>query len=135
MSWESREGREYYTRSRRVGGRIRRQYVGRGELAELAAAADACRRAQRQIQAQEQRAEKARWQAAAQLLLELDAGVDLLAQAALLAAGFRQHDRGEWRRTRYDRDDKGQHAPEGGESWGPGPAGHGSREAECPPGD
>jgi hypothetical protein len=105
MSWESREGREYYTRSRRVGGRIRRQYVGRGELAELAAAADASRRAQSRRQAEEQRAARARWQAAEQLLRQLDAGVELLAHAALLAAGYRQHARGAWRRRHVQNDE------------------------------
>jgi hypothetical protein len=79
-----------------------RQYLGRGEVGELAAAADACRRAQRQIQAEHQRAARARWQAADQLLRELDSGVDLLTRAALLGAGYRQHARGHWRRRRMD---------------------------------
>jgi hypothetical protein len=136
MGWDiHRGGRKYYTRSRRVQGRVVRRYVGAGDVGELAAAADACRRAQRQAQASELKAERARWQAAEQLLRELDAGVDLLAQAALLAAGFRQHDRGEWRRTRHGIDDEGRNTPEVGGSWSPGPAGLGSREAEGAPGD
>jgi hypothetical protein len=105
MSWETRQGRRYYTRSRRVKGRIQRRYIGGGELGELAAAADACRRAQRQRQAQEQKAERARWQAADQLLRQVDAGVDLLVRAALLAAGYRQHARGAWRRRHVQNDE------------------------------
>jgi hypothetical protein len=102
MGWDTHSGRQYYTRTRRVGGRFVRQYLGRGEVGELAAAADACRRAQRHIQAEHQRAERVRWQAADQLLRELVGGVALLVRAAVLVAGYRQHARGEWRRRRMD---------------------------------
>jgi hypothetical protein len=103
MGWDfHRGGRKYYTRSRRVQGRVVRQYLGRGEVGELAAAADACRRAQSRRQAEEQRVARARWQAADQLLRELVGGVALLVRAALLVAGYRQHARGEWRRRRMD---------------------------------
>jgi hypothetical protein len=96
MGWD----RGYYYRARKVNGRVVREYVGRGEVAELAAQADAIGRADREAEREARRAERAE-------LEELDAGVnelnqlaDLLARAALLAAGYRQHKRGEWRKRR-----------------------------------
>jgi hypothetical protein len=101
VSWETRRGRgRYYTRSRRAGGRIVRQYVGTGPVAELAAAADALRREGRRARAAALQAERARWEAARAALRRFAAGADLLTRAALLAAGYHQHDRGAWRRRR-----------------------------------
>jgi hypothetical protein len=74
-------------------------------VGELAAAADALRRAQRQAQANERRAREAAWLAADEPLRLLEDEADLLARAALVAAGYRQHDRGEWRRRRHERGD------------------------------
>jgi hypothetical protein len=98
MGWETRRGHgRYYTRSRRVNGRVVREYVGGGLLGLLAAEADARRRAGRAAQAEAERAERARWLEVEIPLFELHGAVDQLAKAALLAANFRRHDRGEWR--------------------------------------
>ena len=100
MSWERKGNRRYYTRSFRVGGRIVRQYIGTGPLAELAATADALKRAQRRSQAEARRRDRALLEEADGPLLELNGVADLLTRAALTAAGFHQHERGEWRRKR-----------------------------------
>ena len=109
MGWEVRGSRRYYTRTRRAGGRLVREYVGTGPVAEMAAAADAVRQAQRRAEAEARRAERARWEAALAPLEELCLASDLLARAALTAAGYHQHDRGEWRRKRVSdsTDDRG----------------------------
>ena len=57
--WEARGQRRYFYRHVRVGGRPRRLYAGTGRAAELAAAADALRRLNREIEARERRAEQA----------------------------------------------------------------------------
>ena len=101
MAWESRKrGAIYYTRSRKVGGRVVREYVGGGLLGQFAAATDAEQRAKREAQAKAWRAEAAR-------LEELDASVEMLdevaealARGALMLAGYHRHHRGEWRRKR-----------------------------------
>jgi len=99
MSWETRNGKgRYYTRSPRRG--VVREYFGAGEWGEYWAAEDAYARAERAERAAASRAE-------ADGLVELDKLVaayaqvaEVAAREALAAAGYRQHQRGEWRKTR-----------------------------------
>ena len=116
MGWEARGcgggGRLYYVRYRKVNGRVTRRYIGTGPVAELAAAADALRRADRQAAADALRAEQVRWAEAAAPLKELSCAADLLTRAALLAAGYHRHSRSTWRRRRHVHDDD--NAPEAG---------------------
>src|SRR5262245_3173357 len=97
MGWD--RGR-YYTRSKKVNGRVVREYVGTGRVAELAAQMDALKREQRRLDALALREEKAQLTALDADMKALTQTTDLLARAALLAAGFHQHKRGEWRRRR-----------------------------------
>jgi hypothetical protein len=91
MGWD--QGR-YYTRSRKVGGRVVREYVGAGILGEAAALLDADRRALREAERQAWHEEKARLQALDGPVLALDELADLLARAALTAAGYHRHKAG-----------------------------------------
>jgi hypothetical protein len=102
MGWEQVGGRRYFYLSRRVGGRPRRVYVGpaNSPAAELAAAAADAGRLGRVAAARERQAERERLRGAEAPLLELCAVTDVLARAALVVAGYRQHDRGDWRRCR-----------------------------------
>ena len=99
--WEKRErGGLYYTRSRKVNGRVVREYVGGGLLGEIAARMDAEERLRREAEAATWREERERLEELAGLVDELCEAVETVARATLLAAGFRQHNRGEWRRRR-----------------------------------
>jgi hypothetical protein len=96
MGWD--KGR-YYTRSKKVKGRIVREYVGIGRVAELVAQMDAQERERRQLEALELRLEKSDLAALDADIKALSEAADLVAQAALLAT-FHQHNRGEWRKRR-----------------------------------
>jgi hypothetical protein len=100
--WVSRGDRRYYYRSKRLGNRVVRQYVGTGPLADLAAALDRFARVQRQAETEARRTDQECQVAALQPLQVFCEATDLLARASLLAAGYHQHDRGEWRRRRHD---------------------------------
>jgi hypothetical protein len=122
MGWE--RGR-YYTRSRKVNGRVVREYVGAGRVAELAAQLDALDRDQREDERDARRAARAEFDALADKLSDLNERCDLITRAALIAAGFHQHKRGEWRKQR-------DHQATGGSALN---LADGSGEAGQPPAD
>ncbi len=103
MGWDVCDGRAYYSRSRKVNGRIVREYIGKGPLAEAMAAADTLKQAQRQAQAQALRQERARQETAQAPLKRFAQGTDLLVRSFLVAAGYHQHDRGQWRKRHGSR--------------------------------
>jgi hypothetical protein len=90
----------YYYRSRREGSRVVREYLGTGRVAELAAQMHAIKRADREAEKADREAEKAELAALEGDIEALIEKTDLLTRAALLAAGFHQHKRGEWRKKR-----------------------------------
>jgi hypothetical protein len=102
MGWEGRtRGGLYYTRSRRVGGRIVREYVGTGEAAEVVAQLDALERDRRWREALLWQEERACYAAADAALGTLGRVCDELLEQELMAAGYHRHNRGEWRRRRH----------------------------------
>jgi hypothetical protein len=103
--WERRErGGRYYTRSKKVDGRVVREYVGSGVLGELAARLDAEERRRREEEAEARRGERERLDALAAPVEELCEAAEVLARAAFIAAGYRRHNRGEWRKSREAQD-------------------------------
>ena len=101
MAWEKRErGGLYYTRSRKENGRVVREYVGGGVLGQIAALEDEHERRRREEQAAYWREEQQDLDALDAPVNELSEASDLLVRAALLASGYRQHNRGEWRLRR-----------------------------------
>jgi len=101
MGWETRQrGGRYYTRSRKVKGRVVREYIGRGEVAEAVATLDALDRLEHLEKAEALRQENRRLDEADRAVDELCELGELAARAALRATGYRQHKRGQWRRRR-----------------------------------
>jgi hypothetical protein len=101
--WERRErGGLYYTRSRKEGGRVVREYFGGGILGELAAQMDAEDR-RREEEVASRREERERLDTLTAPVEELCEASEVIARAALIVSGYRQHNRGEWRKRRERR--------------------------------
>ena len=103
MAWETRmRGGRYYTRSRRVNGRLVREYIGAGPVAEAAAALDAAKRAERGRLAALAPAVPPALSALDAQMAELSRRVQRVVSETLTQAGYHQHHRGAWRRRRSD---------------------------------
>ncbi len=100
--WERRErGGLYYTRSRKEGGgRVVREYIGGGVLGEFAAQQDAEKRRIRKEEAATWREERKSMEALDKPVEELCRAAEILSRAVFVAAGYHQHNRGEWRKRR-----------------------------------
>lgn len=98
MGWD--KGGRYYTRSKRVNGRVVREYVGGGRVGALTARLDELERDEQETARRCATAARERVEALDASLAELDELADLVARAALAAAGYTQHKRGEWRKKR-----------------------------------
>jgi hypothetical protein len=101
MSWEIRNGRRCYTRTIKANGRIYRQYVGFGSKGEQAAAEDLKRRVEREAQAKARKDRITAIDQAQTPAREFWDLTELIAQAALVAAGYHQHAKGEWRKRHH----------------------------------
>ena len=99
MAWERRGDGLYYYRSVRDRGRVRKEYVGRGEIAEVIAHADEAIRKSREARAERDRRDLERAQGLATCADGLDEAAEILARAEMVAAGYHRH-KGEWRRRR-----------------------------------
>jgi hypothetical protein len=102
MGWLVVGHKRYYYRYHRVGKKIVSEYVGTGAYAEQEAANDQRRIAERKAQRLAHKAELARIQGIENQVKSFDDLADLVARASLVAAGYRQHDRGPWRKWRVN---------------------------------
>ena len=100
MGWE--KGR-YYTRSRKVNGRVVREYVGGGEIGAVAAQLDEIERERREHERRRWRMEKEEIETFDRSITKVCQMADIIAKAAMVAAGYHLH-RGEWRRRRVHND-------------------------------
>jgi hypothetical protein len=96
VAWEERRGSLYYYRSMRDGKRVRKEYVGAGEVAEALAHADETIRRIRELEVAEGRAELECLMELAAPVAQLCEMVEVLARAELVAAGYYRH-KGQWR--------------------------------------
>jgi hypothetical protein len=95
MGWEQRGAHQYFYRKEREGARVKSVYVGRGEIAQMISqfqsSSSVIEKLARHTSLNPQQAEKAE--------LAFEQTLQLLIEAALLAAGFHTHHR-QWRRQR-----------------------------------
>jgi hypothetical protein len=96
MGWEKRGNGLYYYRKRRKSGQVVSEYMGSGELAELAARLDTLARLEREL-------EKEAWRQKQEEILEVarmgDEAQEVildLTRGWLLAQGYHMH-KGQWR--------------------------------------
>ena len=99
MAWEGRGSGYYYYKKKRVGKRVRSDYVGSGPIAELTAACDQISRDLLLLDREEKRSLVRRYDAARTATGELCDVVELLVELILVSIGFHRR-RGEWRRSR-----------------------------------
>src|SRR3954451_15538430 len=102
IAWEERPTGWLYYRSERRGDRVIKRYVGRGEVARIAAEIDREVRAGRAAEARELREGEARLAPLEGDMRALDRSCALLIEATLTAAGFHRP-YGSWRRRRARR--------------------------------
>ena len=106
MALETRQrGSIYYYRARKEGDRVVKEYAGAGRAAMLARMLDERERAAEQAERDARRDALAAFEADEAPLADLCRRAELLARGALLGAGYRRHDRGEWRRRRGEEPD------------------------------
>ena len=95
-----RNGRPYLYRSIREGGRVKSQYLGRGEDALLIDALEAIERDEKDYQRHQERTERKELDDLEHAIEAMTQEARDLAREALSAAGYHQHHRGDWRKRR-----------------------------------
>ena len=93
---------KYCTRSRRADGRVVRDYDGSGDAAFRIAAIGACKRQEREPWASQAQTESTDVET---IVAKAFKETETTLRAALEAAGYHLHARGEWRKRRAHKDD------------------------------
>jgi hypothetical protein len=99
VALERRNGNLYYYRSVRDGDKVRKVYLGSGELARIAHEREVMNRTARQHERRESAKELQRMEALAAPALELSEAAGILVRAHLIDAGYHRR-KGEYRRAR-----------------------------------
>jgi hypothetical protein len=99
MGWKTINGRRYFYKSERAGGRVRSVYVGAGESGLLIAEWIEIERLERAAEREQEREEREESDAEERAISDWFDGVQVAADGAMVAAGFHKH-KGQWRRRR-----------------------------------
>lgn len=97
MGWKTINGRRYFYKSDRVGGRVKTTYIGAGDLGTLMAGLIETDRVTRAVEREREREERERSDAEERAVSDWFDDVQAMADAAMIAAGFHKH-KGQWRR-------------------------------------
>ena len=101
MGWEQRNGRAFYYRKVRVGGRVRSEYMGTGLLAQIFAEADNDKRRERAAMRAADRAMRTGEAQIDRQLADAESALAVMTHAILYAAGYHRHG-GQWRKRRNE---------------------------------
>jgi hypothetical protein len=118
MAWERRGSRYYLYRAERVGGRVRKEYVGLGQTAGFRNRMNEVIRADRAEERSKFAAVVDEFAALEGIIAPLDDFARSVAEAAILAAGYHRPKRGPWRKRRGQVDQDREARP--ADSPGPG---------------
>jgi hypothetical protein len=99
MGWKTINGRRYYYKSEREGGRVKTTYFGAGESGLLMSLLQLEDRAEREAEREKGQAEKEECETEEKAVSECFDQVRAVADAAMIAAGYHKH-KGQWRRKR-----------------------------------
>ncbi len=88
MGWERRGDTSYFYHPRRVGGRVVKDYLGSGHVAQLAADLIAETRDRRADLVRALREEQEQWESLGVAMDRLDRACEVMGRAALLAGGI-----------------------------------------------
>lgn len=110
MGLEQRKGSTYYTRSVRVNGKVKREYLGSGAWALFAFEIEQAERLEERLRKMQERQQ---WQQEQDAVAALGHTVEAVCEEAgaafrmvMEAAGYHRHERGEWRKRRQDKLDE-----------------------------
>jgi hypothetical protein len=103
MGWKRIGNGLYFYRSRREGGRVRSDYFGTRESGLLMAQILECDKQDHLLEKAEARDDREEFEQAEKAFVDWFDAIEMLANGAMLAAGYHKH-RGQWRRRRNGED-------------------------------
>lgn len=99
MGWEERNGKLYYFRKKRIGGRVVSEYIGGGEAGRLAESEDRRAREEEREAKERRRAERDQLKEIDSAIGEFSGEVKQFVSQVLEMSGYHRH-KGQWRKSR-----------------------------------